>query len=63
MFGYARAEMLGQPIEMLVPERFREQSPTLRGSFFAEPVSRPMGAGRDLYGLRRTAASSRSRSA
>ena len=53
VFGYARGEMLGQPIEMLVPERFRGNHPGLRGSFFASPKSRPMGAGRDLYGLKK----------
>ena len=45
VFGYAREEMLGQPIEMLVPERFRGNHPDLRGSFFGDPASRPMGAG------------------
>jgi two-component system, LuxR family, sensor kinase FixL len=53
LFGYPRAELLGQPVEMLVPERFRLQHPGLRGAFFADPRARPMGAGRDLYGLRR----------
>ena len=53
LFGYNRAEMLGQSIEMLVPTRFREHHPGLRHSFFADPKSRPMGAGRDLYGLKR----------
>ncbi len=53
MFGYDRKEMLGQPIEMLVPVRFRPNHPRLRGSFFGTPVSRPMGAGRDLYGLKK----------
>ena len=53
VFGYARKEMLGQPIEMLVPARFRANHPNLRGSFFGKPVSRPMGAGRDLYGLKK----------
>ena len=52
VFGYARAELLGQPVEMLVPERFRGRHPGMRGSFFAAPRSRPMGAGRDLYALR-----------
>jgi PAS domain S-box-containing protein len=51
VFGFGRDEMLGQPIEMLVPERFRSHHPRLRESFFAHPASRPMGAGRDLYGL------------
>ena len=53
VFGYPRDEMLGQPVEMLVPERFRSRHPVLRGSFFDDPHSRPMGAGRDLYGLRK----------
>jgi PAS domain S-box-containing protein len=52
VFGYDRAELLGQPIEILVPERFRHGHSGLRGAFFAAPQSRPMGAGRDLYGLR-----------
>src|SRR5207302_6290586 len=53
VFGYDRAEMLGQQVEMLVPTRFRHGHPGLRGAFFADPQSRPMGAGRDLYGLRK----------
>ena len=53
VFGYARKEMLGQSIEMLVPERFRANHPNLRGAFFHNPESRPMGAGRDLYGLKK----------
>ncbi len=53
LFGYARSEMLGAPVEMLVPERFRAHHPGLRGSFFHAPQSRPMGAGRDLFGLRK----------
>src|SRR5205809_1017111 len=42
VFGFTREEMLGESIEMLVPERFRGNHPTLRGSFFHRPESRPM---------------------
>ena len=53
VFGYSRAELLGQPVEMLVPARFRRHHPELRRAFFADPRPRPMGAGRDLYGLKK----------
>ncbi len=53
MFGYPRRELLGQTIDMLVPERFRGGHPSLRDGFFAVPNARAMGAGRDLYALRR----------
>ena len=53
VFGYSRAELIGQPIEMLVPERFRGHHPALRKTFFADPRPRSMGAGRDLYGLKK----------
>jgi PAS domain S-box-containing protein len=53
MFGYPRDELLGQPIEMLVPRQFRARHPALRGVFFHDPKSRPMGAGRDLFALRK----------
>ena len=53
VFGFSRDEMLGQPVELLVPERFRGNHPNLRNSFFHNPESRPMGAGRDLYGLKK----------
>jgi PAS domain S-box-containing protein len=52
-FGYTREELLGQPIEILVPQRFREHHPVYRDSFLAAPVARPMGSGRDLFGLRK----------
>ena len=52
-FGYSRADLLGQPVEMLVPERFRHYHPALRQTFFADPRPRPMGAGRDLYGIKK----------
>lgn len=53
LFGYQRSEMLGQTIEMLLPERFRAMHPQLRQSFFKETQSRPMGAGRDLFARRK----------
>jgi PAS domain S-box-containing protein len=52
-FGYGRDELLGQPIEMLVPERFRGHHLGYRNGFMAEPSTRSMGSGRDLYGLRK----------
>jgi PAS domain S-box-containing protein len=53
IFGYSRDELLGSPVELLIPERFRRQHPRYRLFFFADPRSRPMGAGRDLYALRK----------
>jgi PAS domain S-box-containing protein len=52
-FGYMRDELLGQPIEMLVPARFRAHHCDYRDGFIADPAARPMGTGRDLYGLRK----------
>ena len=51
IFGYSRSELLGRSIELLVPVRFQQNHPSLRNAFFGEPGSRPMGEGRDLYGL------------
>jgi PAS domain S-box-containing protein len=52
-FGYAREELLGRTVELLIPKRFRSQHLEYRQGFFAAPQTRPMGAGRDLYGLRK----------
>ena len=53
LLGYRREELLGQKIEMLVPERFRGRHPGQRDGFFAEPRVRPMEAALDLYALRK----------
>jgi PAS domain S-box-containing protein len=52
-FGYGRDELLGQPIEILVPRRFHAHHSGYRNLFIAAPSARPMGAGRELFGLRR----------
>ena len=52
LFGYQREDLLGVSVELLVPERFRDLHPNHRSAYFAEPRTRPMGAGIELYGLR-----------
>jgi PAS domain S-box-containing protein len=53
IFGYPRAELLGQGIEMLLAERLRADHLELRNAFFAARQSRPVGSGRELHGRRR----------
>ncbi|MFO0807629.1 MAG: PAS domain S-box protein [Gemmataceae bacterium] len=50
LFGYRKEEMLGQPVEMLLPERYRVQHVALRERFVAVAEVRTMGVGRDLFG-------------
>jgi PAS domain S-box-containing protein len=52
LFKYARANLLGMPVETLVPERFRGRHVGRREGFFADPRARPMGSGLELFGLR-----------
>lgn len=53
LFGYAREELLGKKIEILIPARFRNTHPHHRSDYFLSPETRQMGAGRDLTGLRK----------
>ncbi|MGA8873374.1 MAG: MASE1 domain-containing protein [Candidatus Acidiferrales bacterium] len=53
MFGYKEEELVGQLVEVLVPQRFRGGHPGHRSGFSAQPQARPMGAGRDLYAVRK----------
>ena len=52
LFGYRRRELDGRLVEILVPARFRDGHPAQREAFFGAPRARPMGAGRDLHGVR-----------
>jgi protein-histidine pros-kinase len=54
MFGFSRDELIGQPVECLLPERFRQAHTTHRGDYGSDPRTRPMGEGLPLYGLRKS---------
>ena len=53
MFGHGREELMGQEVEILMPERFRNSHPGHRAGFIAHPSTRPMGPGLELWGLRK----------
>jgi len=52
-FGYTISELLGHPVEILIPERFRQAHPSSRDQFNAQPRMRPMGAGLELFACRK----------
>lgn len=54
IFGYQRNELIGKHVEVLIPLRYREVHPGHRQGFFADPKLRPMGAGLELSGLRKS---------
>lgn len=54
LFGYPRSELVGRPIEMLVPGNVRPLHPNLREGYLRNPKTRAMGVGRDLYGVTKT---------
>jgi PAS domain S-box-containing protein len=53
LFGWDRDDLLGQSVDKLVPQRLRGAHPHHRAGFFVQPKARQMGAGIDLYGLRK----------
>ncbi|HCW06065.1 MAG TPA: hypothetical protein DGG95_01725, partial [Cytophagales bacterium] len=53
LFGYARAELIGQLVEVLIPERYHHNHPEFRNMFFTTPTVRAMGAGRELFAIRK----------
>jgi rsbT co-antagonist protein RsbR len=50
LFGYTRGELLGQHLDLLIPERFRQRHASHLERFFATPGARPMGSGLELFG-------------
>jgi PAS domain S-box-containing protein len=53
MFGYSRMELIGRPIEILIPARYHARHPGLRTAFCGEPQARPMGAQTLLFGIKK----------
>lgn len=56
LFGYTRDELVGQWVEVLVPERYRKQHPDRRSRYFLDPKARAMGSGLELQGRRKDGA-------
>ena len=52
-FGYSQEELVGQAVEMLIPQRFRVDHSANRAEFTASPSTQPMGTGQALFGRRK----------
>lgn len=53
LFGYTRIELIGQLVEILIPERYTQKHPDFRSMFFTSPSVRSMGVGRELFALKK----------
>jgi formate hydrogenlyase transcriptional activator len=53
LFGYSESELIGSPVEILIPERFRGRHPQDRDAYTTAPSARPMGTGLELFGRRK----------
>jgi len=53
LFGFSREEIVGQPVEVLIPERYRARHPEHQQNYFADPRPQPMRAGTEMFGLRK----------
>lgn len=53
LFGYRREELLGKPVELLIPDRYHQVHRHHRSGYFADPRTRQMGAGLELFGRNR----------
>ena len=53
LFGYQREELIGKPVELLIPDRYRDNHPRHRTNYAGDPRFRPMGLGLELFGLRK----------
>ncbi len=53
IFGYSNRELIGQPIEIMIPDQFKPHHHSLRDGFYHKPSNRVMGQGRDLYGRKK----------
>jgi len=53
LFGYSKGELMGQLVEVLIPERYTKKHPDFRKAFFTSPTVRSMGAGRELFAIKK----------